>query len=116
MQNENAPYFVDFCIHRHKIAESRFKRVTRRNNWLRGLHNEVYIIYVHNKQIFTKTRKSVEIQGFLRYSNSHSGKKIGRNNIFRINCDCFFLPPQYVVFLPASCEEEDTDGESGFCL
>ena len=53
---------------------------------------------MHNEQIFTKSRKSVEIQAFLRYSNNHSRGKIGRNNIFHINCSCRFGRTQYLVF------------------
>lgn len=74
------------------------ERRNRRDNWLRGLHNRVYIISVHNQQIFTKCRKSIEIQGFLSYSNKVGIRKVGRNNLFYINCDSAGRQTQDVVF------------------
>ena len=68
------------------------------DNRLRGLHNQVYIIYVHNQQIFTKCRKSIEIKGFLSYSNKVGNRKVGINNIFYINCDSPRRRTQDVVF------------------
>ena len=65
--------------------------------WFRRLHNIVYIKYVHNRQIFEKTENSIEIQGNLQYSINHRVKKVGRNNIFSINCDCVPLTPQDIV-------------------
>ena len=83
--------FSDRFSVKRKILDVGFKMETICNFWLLGLHNRVYIISVHNEQIFTKFLKSIEIQGFLRYSYNHDGKKIGINNIFRISCCVYIL-------------------------
>ena len=61
--------------------------------WFRSLHNNVNIKYVHNRQKFEKSQNSIEICGILEYSIKHRERKVGRNNIFGINCDLVpFLP------------------------
>ena len=82
--------YTRYCVRQRKTpatAASQFQ----------SLHNNVYIKYVHNRQIFEKTENSIEIQGNLQYSINHRVKKVGRNNIFSINCDCVPLTPQDIV-------------------
>lgn len=62
-----------------------------------GLHNAVNIKYVHNRQKIEKTQNSIEITENLEYSINHREKKVGRNNIFGINCDCVPILPQDIV-------------------
>ena len=64
---------------------------------LLGLHNIVYIKYVHNRQNFEKFQNSIEICGILEYSIKHREIKVGRNNIFGINCDCVPFLPQDIA-------------------
>lgn len=82
--------YTRYCVRQKKTpatATSQF----------RSLHNNVYIKYVHNRQIFEKSQNSIEICGILEYSIKHREIKVGRNNIFGINCDCVPFLPQDIA-------------------
>lgn len=91
-----------YLVRRADTSRRYGKRVS---NWLqgcqtrlRGLHNAVNIIYVHNQQILTKSRKSVEIQGFLRYSMYRRKENVGFFEKNRTICGLHHCETQDIVF------------------
>lgn len=82
----------------HRYGDDISKRLQGCQTRLRSLHNAVYIIYVHNQQNFTKSRKSVEIQGFLRYSMYRRKENVGFFEKNRTICGLHHCETQDIVF------------------
>ena len=80
-----------------RYCTKRQSRQELRKIWFLGLHNDVYIKYVHNIQKLQNCENNIEIPLVLRYSINYKRIEVGRNNISSINCDIVFSAPQDIV-------------------
>lgn len=80
-----------------RYCTKRQSRQELRKIWFLGLHNDVYIKYVHNIQKLQNCENNIEIPLVLRYSINYKRIEVGRNNIPSINCDIVFPAPQDIV-------------------